>query len=184
MKNEQYNSRGFLRSWSKKHAHRLKGEYTLKLCDKELQVEFRLHGEIDKLVLPAGNSARKRKDELWQTTCFECFFGLEGDSGYWECNLSPSGDWNLYRFSAYRHGMQEEHRIVQIDSFCCIYVKEMTLCFTLPLGEFLTVTDGIHMGLNAIIHYQDGSKDYLALTHPCIKPDFHNRAGWQLSLSP
>jgi len=49
-----------------------------------------------------------RKDELWHHTCFEAFLGLPGSDAYWELNVSPDGDWNLYRFSGYRSGGEPE----------------------------------------------------------------------------
>ena len=46
-----------------------------------------------------------RADVLWQHTCFEAFVAPAGAPGYHEFNFSPSLDWAIYRFSAYREGM-------------------------------------------------------------------------------
>jgi hypothetical protein len=46
-----------------------------------------------------------RRDELWQHTCFEAFLRTPGADGYIEVNLSPSSEWAVYRFTAYRQGM-------------------------------------------------------------------------------
>lgn len=44
-----------------------------------------------------------RADELWKTTCFEAFWGVQGEPGYYELNISPNKPlWNLYRFGSYR----------------------------------------------------------------------------------
>ena len=43
-----------------------------------------------------------RRDGLWEHTCFEAFIGCVDDAGYYEFNLSPSKDWQCYRFEAYR----------------------------------------------------------------------------------
>ena len=50
----------------------------------------------------------QRRDGLWQHTCFEAFFGVLGSDDYWEFNLAPSGDWNVYRFAGYRAGQTPE----------------------------------------------------------------------------
>jgi len=40
--------------------------------------------------------------------CFECFIGQKTAAEYWEVNLAPNGDWNVYHFDGYRTGMVEE----------------------------------------------------------------------------
>ncbi len=36
---------------------------------------------------------------------------MRNSTKYWEFNLSPAGDWNVYRFTDYRQGMEEETAI-------------------------------------------------------------------------
>ncbi len=183
MKREQNKALGSLISFGNGQVHRLKVGYQLSFGGTVLQVEYTLHGVLNDLIIPAGGPAVQRKDALWQTTCFECFFGRQGDSGYWEMNLSPSGDWNLYRFSAYRQGMQEERKVTKLDSDCLINENKMRLRFALPLRSLLSEDLPIRIGLSAILHYTDETKEYLALSHPDEKPDFHNSIGWILSAS-
>src|ERR1700676_4801857 len=54
-------------------------------------------------ISPSG--AGGRADALWQHTCFEAFVAPADGPGYHEFNFSPSLDWAIYRFSAYREGM-------------------------------------------------------------------------------
>jgi hypothetical protein len=48
-----------------------------------------------------------RADGLWQRTCFELFLRRPGETGYYEFNFSPSGEWAAYRFDGYRAGMAD-----------------------------------------------------------------------------
>ena len=63
------------------------------------------------LVLPAESASSTRRDHLWESTCFEAFLAPAGRPEYWEVNLSPSGDWNVYRFDGERQGMRPEPRV-------------------------------------------------------------------------
>ena len=69
------------------------------------------------LVLPRGlidglQPDGVRRDGLWDTTCFEAFLGLPGDTLYWEINLAANGDWALYGFSDYRDGRSDPSQTV------------------------------------------------------------------------
>src|SRR5579862_3371124 len=47
-----------------------------------------------------------RADGLWKHTCFEAFVAAEASGGgYYELNFSPSRQWAIYTFTAYRAGM-------------------------------------------------------------------------------
>ncbi|NJM95457.1 MAG: hypothetical protein HC792_04035 [Acaryochloridaceae cyanobacterium CSU_5_19] len=37
--------------------------------------------------------------------------GLADSEAYWEVNLSPRGDWNIYHLQGYRQGLQAEMAI-------------------------------------------------------------------------
>ena len=60
------------------------------------------------LVIPPTKPAdlRQRCDRLWEHTCLEVFFGGPDSGAYGELNMSHSGDWNVYGFTAYRDGMR------------------------------------------------------------------------------
>jgi hypothetical protein len=73
-----------------------------------LNLSYTLLGAVDAVNIPAPAQLPTRHHELWQSTCFEFFLGLQGSPQYWEFNLSPAGHWNVYRFEDYRQGMIEE----------------------------------------------------------------------------
>src|SRR5215207_11462987 len=80
-----------------------------------LSLDYLLSGDIAHILLPPVSRASSRKDELWTATCFEFFLAIKAQPGYWEFNMSPSGDWNVYRMDAYRRiGFREETAISQL----------------------------------------------------------------------
>ena len=79
-----------------------------------LALRFLLTGEISQIEIPALSDAPERKNGLWEQTCFELFLAPKGSRIYWECNLSPAGDWNVYHFSDYRQGMREETAVASL----------------------------------------------------------------------
>ena len=83
-------------------------EGNLRWFDNQLLLEFRLQGPQEDLVCPSQTATAQRLDGLWQSTCLEAFFAIPGEAHYWEFNLSPSGDWNLYRLEEYRQGLRQE----------------------------------------------------------------------------
>ena len=81
-----------------------------------LTIQYTLSGTIEGILFPHLNPQPGRKDGLWQTTCFEFFLALPDQPPYWEFNLSPSGDWNVYRMELYRQvTLQEEQRIPRLQ---------------------------------------------------------------------
>ncbi|WP_291839338.1 DOMON-like domain-containing protein [Brevundimonas sp.] len=124
---------------------------------------------------------RSRRDGLWEHTCCEAFIEFEG--GYYEFNLSPSGDWAVYQFTGYRAGacspeiaapVVQAHRngdLWQLQAFIDLS--------DLPL---LRHEQPWRMGLSAVLETKDGEKTYWALAHPSDKPDFHHPDSFALVL--
>ena len=67
----------------------------------KLMIQFGVTGSLDRLKIPPASDVPQRTTGLWETTCFECFLGSLGQENYWEMNLSPSGDWNVFRLDGY-----------------------------------------------------------------------------------
>lgn len=117
-----------------------------------------------------------RKDGLWVTTCFEFFLALPDDPRYWEFNLSPSGDWNVYHMDAYRRvGFREETSIQRLQ----IEVRNEAGCISLnadvDLSPLIPEGQPIQLGFASIIQTIDKHETYWALAHPDSKADFHIR---------
>ena len=146
--------------------------------------------DLEGLVLPEPTASRKRKDELWKTTCLELFVGGIDRKAYVEMNLSPCGDWNIYAFDAYREGM----RAVQAAREPLVK-RELSTAKDLltwsgvlasaeagdELGSILT-SPGLVLGATAVLEYRTGTREYWALAHAGDKPDFHLRESFRLRL--
>ena len=141
----------------------------------ELQMTFRLDGDIPRIQIPTPTTPRIGT-ELWRHTCFEAFIALEGQPSYHEFNFAPSGEWCVYALSGYRNGgpladeamrphiamrstdsRLELDAIVRLDSLSAIHPRAV-----------------LRIGLSAVIEASDGTISYWALRHPADKPDFHN----------
>ncbi|MEA5411225.1 DOMON-like domain-containing protein [Synechococcus sp. BA-120 BA3] len=147
-----------------------------------LRLRYRLGGAIETLQLPPPSPAPSRQDGLWTTTCFECFWGLEGERPYWELNLSPAGHWNLYRLEGYREGLRPEpgydrplHRVRQGDGL-------LSIALDLPLPADIHADAPLEVAITAVIEDRHGQLSYWALAHPGAEPDFHRRDAFLLRL--
>ncbi len=88
---------------------------TAKRTDNQLTMQYKINGEIEEIIFPASSTSPSRKDDLWKATCFEFFIAIPNQPQYWEFNMSPSGDWNVYKMDAYRQvNMREETAITQL----------------------------------------------------------------------
>src|SRR5580692_817066 len=77
----------------------------LRVEDPEILVlQYSLDADMSCVRVPLSG-AGGRADALWKHTCFEAFVAAADAPGYHEFNFSPSFDWAIYRFSAYREGM-------------------------------------------------------------------------------
>ena len=145
-------------------------------------VRCELRGDLSKVEIPAVVDAPRRQDRLWEKTCLELFLGAEDSGKYWELNLSPSGHWNVYRFTDYREGMREETAITSLpfdvrrDTEALVFTAEFNLAKFVPADKDLAAT------VAAVIGTTDGGKSHWAPVHPAFRPDFHRRDGFALTL--
>jgi hypothetical protein len=146
-------------------------------ADNQLSIRYEISGEVDSISFPDPSASLSRKDDLWKTTCFEFFLAVPNQPQYWEFNVSPSGDWNIYKMDAYRRvGFREE-----------ISIKQLAFQFELPdlelsvdLNPLFPSTQPLQIGITAIIQTKDGNETYWALAHPGPQADFHLRESFIL----
>ena len=134
------------------------------------EAEFRLDGHVPSIILPPP-ATPARRDNLWQTTCFEIFWQPLGGSAYREFNLSRSGQWAAYDFDSFREGMRDAP--VEAIAIACAQddaglILKASIAADLP--------DPAQVALNAIVEHADGSKQYWALAFPPGRPEFHSEA--------
>lgn len=148
-----------------------------------LTVHYSLTGEIADILLPSSSLQPRRKDELWTATCFEFFLANKGQPQYWEFNLSPSGDWNIYHMDSYRRvGFREETLIEQMQ----VDVRKEASCIAMDavvdIGPVLKETDPVDVGITSVIQTRNGNETYWALAHPGPHADFHLRESFIIQL--
>lgn len=157
---------------------------TVSLQKNFLILHYSLAGKIEKVLLPPASLNPGRKDELWKATCFECFLAIRDQSGYWEFNMSPSGDWNVYRMDAYRRiGFREEKAISQLPFEFKKESNQYSLDLLVNLASILRPAEELQMGITAIIQAKDGNETFWALAHPAPHADFHLRTSFILALA-
>jgi hypothetical protein len=151
----------------------------------ELQIAFRLDGEIRQIRIPPPVVPRINP-QLWNHTCFEAFIAVQGQSAYHEFNFAPSGEWCVYALSGYRNGSPVADESMRPH----IAVRSTDSQLELDAVVRRDVLSAIHsqaslrLGLSAVIEAIDGTLSYWALRHPAHKPDFHNPDGFTLLLEP
>jgi hypothetical protein len=169
--------------------------------------------DLSDLVVPVFNfpDQHLRRNELWKHTCFELFLSTPHSPGYWEVNLSPSGDWNFYSFNSYRQNMSVESAIQQApvmsvtrDTHKLVLVAQLNLDSLENISRSGTAdaTDSIDLtscdstfnespsnksselviGATAVLEYANGVCEYWALKHCGPKPDFHLRESFCLTI--
>jgi hypothetical protein len=151
-------------------------------CDAgKLEIRYELQGPSSQIVIPAGEETPGRRDELWKNTCFEFFLAPKNSDIYWEFNLSPSGSWNIYRFSSYRQGMREEKALETLPFVVEVLADSLFLSLEADISRLFNGEQTIG-GIATILELTDSSLTYWSLKHPGRRPDFHLRDGFILEL--
>jgi len=146
--------------------------------------KFLLDADISRIRVPRSGTGG-RVDGLWKHTCFEAFVASADAPGYHEFNFSPSLDWAIYRFSAYRAGMSP----AEIGGTPEISVRRrddgLELRSAVRVAHPADLRDARHMriALAAVIEGEDGRLSYWGLRHPPGKPDFHHPKGFALEVA-
>jgi len=151
----------------------LDGAYSLE--QGHLRIHYRLCGNLEGLKLPLPSPTPQRRDELWQSTCFEAFVGVAGSKGYWELNLSPAGHWNLYRLDGYRTGLRPEPRCSALPVARQQEGDALSLAVELNLSTLVPTEAALELSLTAVLEQRHGDCSYWALQHTGSEPDFHRR---------
>ena len=122
----------------------------------------------------------QRRNELWKSTCFECFAG-QSSSSYGEWNFAPNGDWAAYRFGAYRDRMESAEVLVPaVRRLSTEDLAGFEIDFSLPAEM---QTGAVSFSMTAVILEKgDPAPFYWALVHSGAKPDFHLRESFILEL--
>jgi len=153
---------------------------------EQLAVTYRLHDPEQTLAIPPLAPTPQRRDGLWQATCVELFLALPGQKSYRELNLSPSGDWAVYRLEGYRQGLTPD------PAWSALPLRRkdastdgngiLELQLNTPLPPELAAAPELEVAITAVLQSRDGTCSYWALLHPGPEADFHRREGFALRL--
>jgi hypothetical protein len=148
-----------------------------------LVLRYSLEADMSRVRVPPPGTGG-RADTLWSHTCFEAFIAAADGPGYQEFNFSPSLDWAIYRFSAYREGMSPaEGRAPEIS----VHRREdgLDLRSVAYLDHIADLRDArpLRIALAAVIEDENGRLSYWGLRHPPGKPDFHHPNGFALEVA-
>jgi hypothetical protein len=154
-------------------------------ADRELDARFECRCGAGALRLPEARPAAAA-DELWRHTCCELFIGVTGDAAYREINCSPSTEWAMYEFSAYRvrDTVKRNPKAAAPSIEFAAGVEGWTLRARLDAAILPSVAaDRIELGVAVVLEAADGGLSYWALRHAAAQPDFHHRDSFVLRLS-
>jgi len=152
----------------------------LQFSRHRLQIDYVVSGiHLSRILWPSPASKPKRRDNLWQHSCFEVFIAGRHHSDYYEFNFSPSGHWALYHFQSYRAYKTEpylDENNIDIDFKSS---PDRVLCSVkLNLNQDLQLLPA-DVGVTSVIETQQGLH-YFALSHVESQPDFHQRRSFIL----
>jgi hypothetical protein len=151
--------------------------------DHQLSISYELAGDLSRILIPTITTIPSRRFELWEATCLEFFLAPVGEDYYWEFNLSPSGDWNVFRLDNYRQGLENEQAVVDLP----LTIKQLPALLTLELQfDLRTIVPEnqvLEMAITTVIQDQPGDYSYWSLQHTAAAADFHHRPDFVMKIS-
>jgi hypothetical protein len=149
-----------------------------------LVFHYVLRAEMRRIRVPSSQPPG-RTDGLWQHTCFEAFIAVAGVPGYYELNFSPSRQWAIYRFGAYREGMSPTDVTSPPELEVRHFDDRLELAAVIQPPDPIALQPGrtLKLALTAVVEDDSGTLSYWALKHAPVKPDFHHSDGFVLELT-
>lgn len=158
---------------------------TISRSNQQLKISYLLQGDLSKIILPAVNNRVNRQDNLWQTTCFEFFLAVFNSPEYWEFNLAPTGDWNIYRFAKYRRGIRMETAFKDLPFQIMRNDSTYQTTSEISLKPIIAGNTPLELAVTTVIEDTNHNLSYWAIIHPGNQADFHRRDSFiTISSSP
>ncbi len=149
--------------------------------DDLLSIEYLVQGELDRVSIDPPSLLPTRKLELWATTCFEFFIGVASSPNYWEVNLAPTGDWNVYALDGYRQGLRPEIAFGSLP-FTIDRSDNLRLNLGFDLSQIIKTDLKLEVAITAVIKSTQNEISYWALTHTGTEADFHRRDSFTIDI--
>ena len=151
-----------------------------------LFVHYEIIGSSLRIDIPERKQEPSRKRGLWENTCLELFVAARDCDQYWEFNLSPSEDWNVFRFEHYRNEryvdkLREEPSVTSLPFRTQRQSESFLLDMEFNLDKLIRKDQFLEIGIGAIMKFNK-NKTYWALTHCGPIPDFHRRDSFIIKL--
>ncbi|MGL6339924.1 MAG: DOMON-like domain-containing protein [Waterburya sp.] len=155
---------------------------TISRQHNQLNLQYLLTGNLDNIIIPQLVSTPTRQYDLWEHTCLEFFLGLKDSTSYWEFNLSPTGDWNVFTFPNYRQDIAEEIAFTSLPFTVLQQTDNLQLNLKVDLNKIISSEQNLEVGITSVIESQDQQLSYWALKHSTLTADFHHRDSWIINL--
>lgn len=168
------------------HKNKVTRDFTIKGSLRRflnsLHIHYELVGNLSEILIQKQSEAPNRRKNLWENTCFEFFIAPKGLPQYWEFNLSPSGNWNVYHFQHYRAGMREEVTFESLPFNIQHQSESLQLNVTCDMGKIMHSSQPIEIAISSVIKHKHDELSYWALTHCDSKANFHMRDSFILEV--
>ena len=141
------------------------------------------------ILWPPAAGQLQRRDGLWEHTCLEWFLAHPHGEAYWEFNLCPNGDWNVYALDGYRLGLRPDphYSALPVERSGNGRISRFRATATLP-AALLPATlisaqpAELELAVTAVLEQRGGAISYWALHHGGGEADFHRRDGFRLRI--
>ncbi|MDD1444212.1 hypothetical protein MEO93_28515 [Dolichospermum sp. ST_sed3] len=146
-----------------------------------LKICYELTGDIYLINIPKLIYG-ERKNNLWKNSCFEFFVSETNSSKYFEFNLSPSSDFNIYAFDDYRTNMKEFIDLKNPSINIINKNDKLFLEIQINIKDLFKTKIPLKLGISAIIKDINNECYYFSLVHSKPIPDFHDRNSFIIDL--
>lgn len=154
---------------------------TISRQDAQLKIQAQLTGNLAQILIPLPNPVPTRKFNLWEETCLEFFLRLQNTTEYWEFNLAPSGDWNVFHFLNYRQNLTEESAYSSLELAVSQLGDVLSLDLEIDLEPIIHSAPNLDVAITTVIQNSNGELSYWALNHPTSVADFHHQDSFLIS---
>ena len=124
--------------------------------------------DYSSLIIPKIKTPQ-RSLNLWETTCFEAFILDPQTQIYYELNISPSSEWNLFVFDWIRGPLLEAPLKTPLIPQITKTKNQLRIDIHLPSIR----PKPMKVGISAVTQGINHTLDYWALIHCKSNPDFH-----------